>query len=77
MTNTLECTSMLGLYCTPNTFLITEKKYTEFILELEVRIEDTTSNSSIQFRSQYDATENNGKGRVYVYQYELSPSVRK
>ena len=36
----------------PNTFLITEKKYGDFVLELEVRINDTTANSGIQFRSQ-------------------------
>jgi Domain of Unknown Function (DUF1080) len=62
---------------TPNTFLITEKEYSDFILELDVRIEDTTSNSGIQFRSQYDANGNNGKGKVYGYQYELDPSVRQ
>jgi Domain of Unknown Function (DUF1080) len=62
---------------TPNTFLITEKEYGDFILELEVLIEDTTSNSGIQFRSHFDNNANNGKGRVYGYQYELDPSVRK
>ncbi len=39
----------------PNTFLISEKEYGDFVLELEVKIEDTTSNSGIQFRSHYDA----------------------
>lgn len=62
---------------TPNTFLVTEKEYSDFILELEVMIEDTTSNSGIQFRSHFDPAANNGKGRVYGYQYELDPSVRK
>lgn len=62
---------------TPNTFLITEKKYGDFVLELEVKIPDTTSNSGIQFRSQYDASGNKGNGRVYGYQYELDPSSRK
>ncbi len=62
---------------TPNTFLITEKEYSDFILELEVMIEDTTSNSGIQFRSQYDPKANNGKGKVFGYQYELDPSSRK
>ena len=60
----------------PNSFLVTEKNYGDFILELEVMIEDSTSNSGIQFRSQYDASGNNGKGRVFGYQYELDPSVR-
>lgn len=61
----------------PNTFLVTEKEYSDFVLELEVMIEDTTSNSGIQFRSHYDPNASNGKGRVYGYQYELDPSVRK
>jgi Domain of Unknown Function (DUF1080) len=62
---------------TPNTFLITEKEYSDFLLELEVKIEDTTSNSGIQFRSQYDPAGNKGKGKVYGYQYELDPSSRR
>lgn len=62
---------------TPNTFLITEKEYSDFILELEVRIDDTTSNSGIQFRSQYDKAGNKGKGKVFGYQFELDPAVRR
>jgi len=64
----------------PNTFLVTEKEYGDFVLELEVKIEDTTSNSGIQFRSHYNPEMNNGrggKGRVYGYQYELDPSARR
>jgi len=61
----------------PNSFLVTEKEYGDFVLELEVKIEDTTSNSGIQFRSHFDGGGNNGKGRVYGYQYELDPSFRK
>jgi hypothetical protein len=61
----------------PNSFLVTEKEYGDFVLELEVKIEDTTSNSGIQFRSHYDAKGNNGKGKVYGYQYELDPSSRR
>ena len=62
---------------TPNTFIITEKEYGDFVLELEVKIMDTTSNSGVQFRSQYDAAGNKGKGKVFGYQYELDPSSRK
>ena len=62
---------------TPNTFLITEQEYGDFVLELEVKIMDTTSNSGIQFRSHYDAAGNNGKGKVFGYQYELDPSSRR
>jgi hypothetical protein len=64
----------------PNTFLVTEKEYGDFVLELEVKIEDTTSNSGIQFRSHYNPEMSNGrggKGRVYGYQFELDPSARR
>lgn len=61
----------------PNTFLVTEKQYGDFVLELEVKIDDSTSNSGIQFRSHFNAEANNGKGRVFGYQYELDPSARR
>ncbi|MDQ2753807.1 MAG: DUF1080 domain-containing protein, partial [Bacteroidota bacterium] len=61
----------------PNSFLITEKEYGDFILELEVKIDDTTSNSGVQFRSHYDAAGHEGKGKVYGCQYELDPSSRR
>ncbi len=61
----------------PNTFLITEKEYGDFVLELEVKIADTTANSGIQFRSKYDPAGYNGKGKVFGYQYELDPSSRR
>jgi hypothetical protein len=63
----------------PNTFLVTDKEYGDFVLELEVKIDDTTSNSGIQFRSHYNPEMSNGrggKGRVYGYQFELDPSAR-
>src|SRR3954464_13984435 len=56
-----------------NTFLCTEKEYGDFILELEVKLDDTTSNSGVQLRSHF----NNGKGRVYGYQCEFDPSARR
>src|SRR6188768_3940386 len=49
----------------PNSFLVTEKEYGDFILELDVKIEDTSSNSGVQFRSHFDPAGNNGKGRVF------------
>ena len=61
----------------PNTFLISDKEYGNFVLELDVKIEDTTSNSGIQFRSHYDSAGHEGKGKVYGYQYELDPSSRR
>jgi hypothetical protein len=62
---------------TPNSFLVTNKDYGDFALELEVKIEDTTSNSGIQFRSHYDPAGYDGKGKVFGYQYELDPSARR
>lgn len=61
---------------TPNTFLLTDKTFSDFILELEVKIEDSYTNSGIQFRSNYDPTGANGKGKVSGYQFELDPSAR-
>lgn len=61
---------------TPNSFLVTEKEYSDFILELEVLIPDTITNSGIQIRSHYNPEANDGKGRVFGYQYELDPSSR-
>jgi hypothetical protein len=60
-----------------NTFLVTEQLYKDFILEMEVMLQDTTLNSGIQFRSQFDATKNDGQGLVYGYQFELDPSARR
>ena len=59
---------------TGNSFLTTEKNYSDFILELDFRIEDTANNSGIMVRSHYDDT---GKGRVYGRQVEIDPSSRK
>jgi hypothetical protein len=60
----------------PNTFLATEKTYKNFILEFEFHIEDTSVNSGLQFRSHFDPAGNNGRGKVFGYQYELDPSMR-
>ncbi len=58
---------------TPNTFLVTEKLFADFILELEFKVEDGL-NSGIQFRSNSFKDYNNG--RVHGYQYEIDPSAR-
>ena len=60
-----------------NSFIVTEKDYSDFELELEVKIEDSTSNSGIQVRSHFDPKGNNGNGKVFGYQYELDPSSRR
>lgn len=56
---------------TGNTFLVTQKEYGDFILELEVKILDTTNNSGIQTRSHF------GNGKVYGRQFEIDPSSRR
>jgi hypothetical protein len=62
---------------TPNSFLVTEAQYGDFVLEMEVYMDDTTFNSGIQFRSHFDSYANNGSGKVYGYQCELDPSSRR
>ena len=74
----------------PNSFLATERDYSDFILEYEVKV-DTALNSGVQIRSnQYEAdttiTITNSKGeqverevdkdRVFGYQVEIDPSPR-
>ncbi|MFD2069161.1 DUF1080 domain-containing protein [Pontibacter silvestris] len=61
---------------TGNTFLVTEKEYSDFVLELDVMLESPVSNSGVQTRSHLDAKANNGKGRVYGRQVEFDPSDR-
>jgi len=60
-----------------NTFLVTEKEYDNFILELDIRVADTTSNSGVQVRSHYDPAGHQGKGLVYGCQMEIDPSSRR
>lgn len=61
----------------PNTFLVTEDEYGDFIAEMEVKLEDSSINSGVQFKSKFDSSARNGKGMVYGYQFELDPSSRK
>lgn len=56
-----------------NSFLVTEKTYRDFVLELEVKIQDSTINSGIQFRSALDEQ----RGIVYGYQFEIDGSSRR
>ncbi|PQO26685.1 DUF1080 domain-containing protein [Blastopirellula marina] len=71
---------------TPNSFLCTEKKYGDFILEVEYMV-DPLLNSGIQIRSNvydepktYKTSEGKevkvGAGRVHGYQVEIDPSDR-
>jgi hypothetical protein len=70
---------------TGNSFLCTAKKYSNFILEVEFKV-DPSMNSGIQFRSNYYTQETEveiaGKkkkfpaDRVHGYQFEIDPSTR-
>jgi hypothetical protein len=62
----------------PNTFLVCDKKFPgDFVLELEAKMDDTTTNSGVQFRSSNNPADNGGKGRVHGYQYDMDPSSRR
>ena len=58
---------------TPNSFLCTKKKYSNFILEVEFLV-DERMNSGIQIRS--NSFEEYKEGRVHGYQVEIDPSGR-
>lgn len=58
---------------TPNSFLATDKDYGDFILELDLLV-DNDMNSGIQFRSISKPEVMNG--RVHGYQCEVDPSTR-
>ncbi len=75
---------------TPNTFLCTKRNYANFILELELKVDDGL-NSGIQIRShcndhaiQFEGKDMEGNtvskkiaaGRVHGYQVEIDPSNR-
>lgn len=61
---------------TPNTFLISDQQYDDFILELDIKVEHESSNSGVMVRGQYDPEGKEGQGRVYGYQAELDPLER-
>ncbi len=60
----------------PNSFLITEKEYGNFILELDVKLEGLETNSGVQTRSHINPEGNKGAGLVYGRQMEIDPSPR-
>ncbi|MDR1222784.1 MAG: DUF1080 domain-containing protein [Tannerella sp.] len=57
----------------PNSFMVTEQDYGDFILEFDVLC-DPALNSGVQFRSESRPDYNNG--RVHGYQCEIDPSDR-
>jgi len=58
---------------TPNSFMTTEKMYSDFIFEVELKV-DPSMNSGIQFRS--NSIPEYRDGRVHGYQMEVDPSMR-
>lgn len=58
---------------TPNSFLCTNEEYGDFILELELKVDDKM-NSGIQFRSL--SKPDYQEGRVHGYQMEVDPTPR-
>jgi len=79
-TYTVENGTIVGttVKSSPNSFLVSDQRFAgDFVLEMETMMTDTNTNSGVQFKSNFDAKANNGKGRVFGYQYELDPSSRK
>ena len=68
--NEIVGTSQLN---TPNTFLATDKQYSDFILEFEVNVHPLL-NSGVQIRSL--SSKDYMDGRVHGYQVEIDPSPR-
>ena len=58
---------------TPNSFICTDKNYSDFIFEVDLLVQPNM-NSGIQFRSESKPDFNNG--RVHGYQCEVDPSTR-
>lgn len=61
---------------TPNSFLITEKEYGDFVLEIDIKLEGAETNSGVQTRSHFDPAGNKGKGLVFGRQMEIDPTPR-
>lgn len=57
----------------PNSFLVTDKNYDDFILEVDYKV-DSSMNSGIQIRSNSEPYYRNGV--VHGYQIEIDPSER-
>ena len=59
----------------PNSFLVTEKTFGDFVLEFDVRQDVGPTNSGVQFRSL--STPDFENGRVHGYQTDIDPSPRQ
>ena len=73
---TVEDGVIVGTYTsgTPNTFLCTTEKYSDFILTFEGFLGEET-NSGVMFRAQ--STPDYKDGRVHGYQMEMDPTKRQ
>lgn len=73
---TVENGEIVGTYTTgtPNTFLCTKEKFSDFVLVFEAYLVEGT-NSGVMFRAQ--SSPDYKKGKVYGYQMELDPTVRQ
>lgn len=56
-----------------NSFLVTDAKYSDFILEFQFRMEEGAGNSGLQFRSNISEK----TGRVCGYQFEIDNSLKR
>ena len=72
----VENADIVGLSApsSPNTFLVTDQTYADFILEADFKIFDPSFNSGIQIRSWSLPSHNNGQ--LFGYQVEIDPSSR-
>jgi mono/diheme cytochrome c family protein len=64
----------ITVHRTPNSFLTTDQRYSDFVLEMEFKV-DTGINSGVQFRS--NTYENYKNSTFYGYQVDIDPSPRK
>lgn len=62
---------------TGNSFLVSEKTYKDFVLDIDVMLESPKGNSGVQVRSHFDPAGNSGKGKVFGRQAEIDPTSRK
>ena len=71
----VENKSIVGttVSATPNSFMTSNKKFSDFILEFEV-LDDPSLNTGVQIRSNSNKDYQNG--RVHGYQVEIDPSAR-
>ncbi|HKE96459.1 MAG TPA: DUF1080 domain-containing protein [Povalibacter sp.] len=58
----------------PNSFLVTDRNFGDFVLEFDTRQDGGPTNSGVQFRSKSEASF--GNGRVHGYQADIDPSER-